>query len=127
MLGKKRVSTGPVFIFLLHLWNSSRGYWLVNKYKRNENVVERKIHGAFYLINIKDNYLDDKCRLYEMNEMGDVIWNILDISSREESQIDFIVNRIKELIVDEVPYDIIKEDVESFIDSINKEGFLEVV
>ena len=97
------------------------------KYKRNENVVERNIHGAFYLINIQDNYLDDKCRLYEMNEMGSVIWNIIDVSSEEKSQIDYIVRYIIGLIVDEVSFDDIRKDVESFIDSISKEGFLRVI
>ena len=99
----------------------------MNKYRRNENVVERNIHGAFYLIAIRDNYLDDKCRLYEINEVGDVIWNILDSSSEEESQIDCIVKYIIDLIVDDVSYYVIKNDVESFIGSISKEGFLRVV
>lgn len=99
----------------------------MNKYRRNENVVERNIHGAFYLIDIRDNYLDDKCRLYEINEVGDVIWNILDSSSEEESQIDCIVKYIIDLIVDDVSYYVIKNDVESFIGSISKEGFLRVV
>lgn len=89
--------------------------------------MERNIHGAFYLIDIRDNYLDDKCRLYEINEVGDVIWNILDSSSEEESQIDCIVKYIIDLIVDDVSYYVIKNDVESFIGSISKEGFLRVV
>ena len=39
---------------------------MINK---KEYVVERKIHDSIYLINTKQNYLNDKCCLYEINEM----------------------------------------------------------
>lgn len=99
----------------------------MRNYRRNKNIVERKIHGASYLIDISDNYMDEKCHLYEMNDMGDIIWNIIDESSKVESQIDYIVLHIKKMIIDDIPYDVIRMDVESFFNSIKNEGFIEVI
>ena len=47
---------------------------------KKENIVERKIHDTYFLIDISDKYLDDKCHLYEINEIGDFIWKQLGMS-----------------------------------------------
>ena len=72
---------------------------------RKNYIVERHIHEAIYLINIKQNYLNDKCCLYEINEMASYIWNKI---GRNTS-------------VDEI-----NKDVNDYIYMLAKEGFLEV-
>ena len=42
--------------------------------RKNENIVARKIHGSFFLIDISDNYSGDQCAIYEINETGMFIW-----------------------------------------------------
>lgn len=42
---------------------------------RKDNIVCRKIHGSYFLIDISDNYSGDKCSLYEVNQTGMFIWN----------------------------------------------------
>ncbi len=90
---------------------------------RKEYIVERNIHGIIYLINIKQNYLDDKCCLYEINEMGSYIWNRIS----EETSLDDIVSAImKDMDVQDVSLDEIRNDVNDYICLLAKEGFLEV-
>lgn len=90
---------------------------------RKNYIVERNIHDAIYLINIKQNYLNDKCNLYEINEMASYIWNRIDgITS-----VDDIVNRILfDMDVQDICFDEIKSDVNDYISLLIEEGFLEV-
>lgn len=89
---------------------------------RKKFVVERNIHGSFYLINTKQNYLNDKCCLYEINEMGDCIWNKIN-----DNTIDDIVNKVISCIVQcNISHDEIKKDVNGFICLLKNEGFVEV-
>lgn len=90
---------------------------------RKNYIVERNIHDAIYLINIKQNYLNDKCNLYEINEMASYIWNRIDgITS-----VDDIVNRILlDMDVQDICFDEIKNDVNDYICLLIEEGFLEV-
>ncbi len=90
---------------------------------RKEYIVERNIHDIIYLINIKQNYLYDKCCLYEINEMGSYIWNRIS----EETSLDDIVSAImKDMDVQDVSLDEIRNDVNDYICLLAKEGFLEV-
>ena len=43
--------------------------------RKNESIVARKIHDTYFLIDTKENYSDEKCRLYEINEIGYFLWN----------------------------------------------------
>jgi len=90
---------------------------------RKDYIVERNIHGSIYLINIKQNYLNDRCCLYEINEMGSYIWNnIVGVTPIED-----IVNKIiSDMDVQDVCRDEIKADVTEYIYLLEKEGFLEV-
>jgi hypothetical protein len=45
---------------------------------KNPNIIKRNIHGTYFLIDITQRYDDNKCRLYEINETGSYIWDILD-------------------------------------------------
>lgn len=96
------------------------------RYKRNTDIVERKIHGAYYLIDITDNYMDEHCRLFEINEMGDYIWNKLTQCDESNNLIDYLVEEIKEMIIDDISSEVIRNDVELFVKTIENEGFLEV-
>ena len=49
--------------------------------RKRENIVARVIHDSYFLIDIKQNYLDDKARIYEVNEIGYYIWKQLDVVS----------------------------------------------
>ncbi len=92
-------------------------------YIKNNDIVKRNVHGVIFLIDITDNYLDDKCRLYEINEIGSIIWDLLDTVT--DNQIYEITSKIKAMIIDDVPIDIIRNDVIEFLLMIEKEHFIE--
>ncbi len=87
-----------------------------------ENIIERQIHDTYFLIDIKQNYLDDKCRLYEINETGSYIWNML----LKGSNVNDIVKSILYEVGDEAGYEEIYSDVTEYIDLLRRAGFLEV-
>ncbi len=87
---------------------------------RNENIVARKVHDATFLIDITENYSEDKCHLYEINEIGAFIWNKLpDVESTRQ-----IADLLYEAIDDDVPYETILEDTKTFIAQLNEMGFI---
>ena len=91
--------------------------------KKKEYIVERKIHDSIYLINTKQNYLNDKCCLYEINEMASYIWNQIDGST----SIDEIVNQIFcDMEIQDASFDEVKKDVNDCVYLLANEGFLEV-
>ena len=90
--------------------------------KKNENIVARKVHGSSFLIDISDNYSGDKCAIYEINETGMFIWdNINGTRSIEE-----LVTLLKTVIIDDIDYQILHEDVKEFIDTLIIRQFVEV-
>lgn len=93
---------------------------MINK---KEYVVERKIHDSIYLINTKQNYLNDKCCLYEINEMASYIWNQID----GNTSIDEIVNRLfYDMEIQGASFDEVKKDINDCVRLLANEGFLEV-
>lgn len=89
--------------------------------KKNENIVARKVHGSSFLIDISDNYSGDKCTIYEINETGMFIWdNINGTRSIEE-----LVMLLKTVIIDDIDYQILHEDVKEFIDTLIIRQFVE--
>jgi len=94
-------------------------------YTKKDSIVKRNIHDVAYLINVSDNYLDEKCRLYELNQIGSVIWDLLDDDYPD--QIEGIANKIKNMIIDDIPINVIINDVTSFLELMKSEGFLEEV
>ena len=83
--------------------------------KRKDGIVERKIHDSFYLINVKQNYLDDNCFIYEINEVGSYIWNRIAESIRTTMNIQ------------DISFNDIKRDISEYINVLVEEGFLEVL
>lgn len=86
---------------------------------RVENIVERNIHGRYFLVNITQNYLNDTCNLYEINDIGHFIWDQLDGDNR----VCDIARNLKDCLHDEVDYEILLNDVEEFIELLVTEGF----
>ena len=90
---------------------------------RNDNVVLRKIHGSIFLIDISDNYSGDKCSLYEINETGKFLWEAID----KNKTINDLVTALQNAIIDDVPREVILNDVSEYItDLIDKQFLLEV-
>jgi len=97
--------------------NNHKRYLMINK---RENVVARKIHDTFFLIDITDNYSDDKCVLYEINESGMFIWNSID----RKKTIDEIAALLKVAIIDDIDYQIIYDDVVDFVNALKAKQFV---
>lgn len=89
--------------------------------KKKEGVVLRNIHNLFYLIDIKCNYYDDKCYLYELNEVGAFLWNNID----KYNTVKTLSRRLLVEIVDDVDANIVEEDVKQYIETLIGEGFVE--
>ena len=91
---------------------------IVNK---KPNIVARTVHDSYFLIDITQSYSDDKCRLYEINEIGNYIWNMIDGKNTASD----IAGSIKKAITDDVSIDEILSDVNAFLNSLLKDGFVE--
>ena len=90
-------------------------------YAKKKNIVKRDIHGEFFLIDISQNYLDDKCHLYELNAMGNYIWDLLD---QYQSSFE-IAGEIVQATIDDISFDAVFRDVTAFLNLIKEENFLE--
>ncbi len=84
--------------------------------KRADNVVMRSIHGSFFLVDITDNYSGDKCALFEINETGKFLWEKSENSYEKVN----LVTELQEAIVDEVPEEVLREDVDEFVEELTK-------
>lgn len=91
-------------------------------FQKNKNIVQRKIHDTFFLIDITQNYLDEKCRLYEINDIGDFIWNALDKCADTQAVADSLISNL----IDEVDYNEVYNDICNFLNVLVEERFLEV-
>ena len=92
-------------------------------YKANDNIVEREIHGSFFLIDITDNYRGDRCALYEINRTGMFLWKNLSTAKTA----DELTELLKAAIIDDIDYHIIHSDVLEFLNSlVSKKFILEV-
>ena len=89
---------------------------------KNENVVARKIHGSYFLIDISDNYFNDKCALYEINETGFFIWN----SINGARSVEDLVELLRNAIIGDIDIQILHDDVIDFVDALTLKNFLEV-
>ena len=94
-----------------------------NRYIVRKGIVERNIHGAYFLIDIFEKYKDDKCSLYEINEFGHIIWNGL--TKYNDNQAENITKEIMSIIVDDnVNSETVYEDVLEYLDILKENGFL---
>ncbi len=94
------------------------------KLEKNSFVVLRKVHDTFFLINITDNYCDEKCTLYEINEIGAYIWKEIE----GDFEVEIFVKKLLEKI--ENPKDICFEDicldVKAYVANLINRGFIKV-
>ena len=90
-------------------------------YTKRTNIVKREIHGEVFLIDIRQNYLNDKCHLYELNSMGNYIWDLLD---KYHSPFE-ISREIVHGTSDDINFDTVFSDVTAFLNLLTEENFLE--
>lgn len=96
----------------------------MNRYVRNPNVVLRKIHSLYYLIDIKSNYRRDTHALPTLNEVGKVIWEMLDAPTDANA----IKQKIKELFdVSSLPDGTVEADVDNYISALKDMGYVKNV
>lgn len=89
-------------------------------YIRNENYVLRKVHDTFFFIDITDNYKNETCKLIETNEVGEFIWNALSTGNT----IDNIAKALMGEIVEDISFEIIFEDVCSYITALENKDII---
>ena len=92
------------------------------KIRKRKNIVARRIHGSYFLIDISDNYSGDTCAIYEINETGMFIWNNID----GNCNVEVLTNLLKSAIVDDVDYQVIYDDVNEFVGELVIRRFVEV-
>lgn len=88
---------------------------------KKAEIVARKIHGSFFLIDITDNYSGDKCSLYEINPTGMFLWEHIngDRSARDLAEL------LQAALTDDVDFDLLLADVTEFITMLREKRFLE--
>lgn len=89
---------------------------------RKDNVILRKIHGSFFLVDIKDQYNDDRCSIFEINETGSFIWNAV----KQSATLAEIASELQSSIADDIDYNMLYNDVKDFIESLLHNNFIEV-
>lgn len=89
---------------------------------RKSNIVFRRIHGSFFLIDIADKFSADCCTLFEINEIGSFLWN--EISENVTPEV--LTCKLQEAIVDTIDYDVLYQDVNEFLLSLLQKNFIEV-
>lgn len=90
--------------------------------RKQENIVSRKVQDTYFLIDITDNYAQDKCALYEINETGYFIWNQIN----GKNTVKDIALELQRVIIDEIDLQILIDDVAEFVDVLLAKGFAEV-
>lgn len=88
--------------------------------RKNESIVARKIHDTYFLIDTKENYSDEKCRLYEINEIGYFLWNNIS----KDNSLNELTALLLTALDDEVDEKQVYEDVEMFVKSLISMGFV---
>lgn len=90
--------------------------------KKRPDIVARKIHGTGFLIDITDNYRGDKCAIYEINNTGLFIWENIN----GDRSVGDLAKMLCDAITDDVDYEMVHNDVETFINSLMIKSFVEV-
>lgn len=86
----------------------------------NKNIVARKVHDSYFLIDITDNYTSDKCVLFQIDEIGYFIWN--NINGKNTS--NDLAKLLKSSVSDDIMYQTILCDVIEFLCELNKKGLI---
>ena len=91
--------------------------------KRKDSYVLRNVHGTYFLIDITCSYADDKCHLYELNQIGAFIWEHMD-GNKDIRQIS---EELLAALADDIALEVIITDVANYADTLQKCGFIEVL
>ena len=89
--------------------------------KKRDDIVLRDIHGTYFLIDITDAYSEDRCVIFELNDIGKFIWENINTDVTE----DIIARNLEKAIVDDVDYMILLNDVKEFIQVLRNQNFIE--
>ena len=89
--------------------------------QKRDGIVLREIHGLYYLIDSKSNYSDDKCYLYEINEVGAFLWEHMEGAGSSEELADLLYDQI----VGEVDREAVRTDVREYLEMLQAEGFMQ--
>ncbi len=93
----------------------------MDTFVRNQDIVLRKVHSLYYLVDIKCNYNREGHAIPALNEVAKAIWESL----AEPTKIDDVVKKIKELFdVSYVSESEIKSDVLNYISMLTKMGYI---
>lgn len=88
---------------------------------KKDNIIARKIHDTFFLIDITQNYLEDKCILFQINEVGYWLWNTM----TSISNVNELVESLYEKLDKKIDKNILTEDIRRFLDLLAEEGCIE--
>lgn len=86
---------------------------------RNKNIVLRNIHDTYFLIDITDNYQDDKCVIYEINEIGKFIWENIDGKTIEN-----VAKKLHSIIIEKIEYQVVYNDVLEYVNILLENNFI---
>lgn len=91
----------------------------MNGYKKNENIILRKVEPYFFLIDITENYVNGF--LFDTNEIGAFIWENIDSAKDVDCLTTILFNAISSSKID---IEELKRDVLSFISQLIKQNLL---
>ncbi len=86
---------------------------------RNKNIVLRNIHDTYFLLDITDNYQDDKCVIYELNEIGKFIWENIDGKTIEQ-----VAKKLHSNIIEKIEYQVVYNDVLEYVNILLDKNFI---
>ena len=86
-------------------------------YKKTDDLVTRKIGGETIIVPVS-NIVGDLESIYTLNEVGSLIWELIDGKTslkvlKEKIQTEF-----------DVPEDIVEQDIQEIVSSLEQAGFL---
>lgn len=90
--------------------------------RQRDGIIARQIHDSYFLIDTKQSYNNDKCSLYEINEIGYYIWNKLDYTR----SIEDIAKSLLPLLAEEINYEELVSDIKEYLDMLIEVNFVEV-
>ncbi len=86
---------------------------------RADHVVGRQVHDSYFLIDITQNYFDEICHLYEINQVGQFVWERLPEMSAER-----ICEELYTQVGGSVDYAEIQDDINGFLLQLCSLGFV---
>ncbi len=88
---------------------------------RNKDIIKRFLHDGYFLIDITESYRNNKCTLYEINEVGAFLWDRIDELRSLEKLCTALHSEISD---NSVSLEQIKTDVEDYLYELLELGFV---